>query len=85
MACPGRRDPPAGPRWCSSSTRFAPAASNLAWLLSEHGGDRDRALALLREGAVRLPDNAELQHHFGMAAARTGDRDLAGKALAELN
>ena len=82
--------------------RFAPAANNLAWIYSEHGGEQakdkalalaqmakqvargvyQRTLALLREGAVRLPDNAELQDHLGMAAARTGDRDLARKALA---
>ena len=82
--------------------RFAPAANNLAWIRSEHGGEQakdkalalaqmakqvargvyQRALALLREGAVRLPDNAELQYHLGMAAARTGDKDLARKALA---
>ncbi|MBI2524687.1 MAG: exosortase-associated EpsI family protein [Candidatus Rokubacteria bacterium] len=45
-------------------------------------GVYQRALALLLEGAVRLPDNAELQYHLGMAAARTGDKDLARKALA---
>ncbi len=45
-------------------------------------GVYQRALALLREGAVRLPDNAELQYHLGMAAARTGERNLARKALA---
>ena len=45
-------------------------------------GVYERALALLREGATRLPDNAELQYHLGMAAARTGDKDLARKALA---
>ena len=45
-------------------------------------GVYQRALALLREGAARLPDNAELQYHLGMAAARTGDRDLGRKALA---
>ena len=26
--------------------RFAPAANNLAWVLAEHGGDKDKALAL---------------------------------------
>jgi Flp pilus assembly protein TadD len=93
--------------------RFAPAANNLAWIHSEHGGEpaKDRALSLaqmakqvapddpfvsstlgwvlykrgvyqralapLREGGVRLPDNAELQYHLGMAAVRTGDKDVA--------
>jgi Flp pilus assembly protein TadD len=45
-------------------------------------GVYQRALALLREGATRLPDNAELQYHLGMAAVGTGDKDLARKALA---
>ncbi len=82
--------------------RFAPAANNLAWLRSEHGGEPakdkalalaqmakqvargvdQRALALLREGATGLPDNPEMQYHLGMAAARTGDKDLAREALA---
>ena len=57
------------------------AASNLAWILYKRGVYQ-RALALLREGAARLPDNPELQYHLGMAAVRTGDKDVARKALA---
>jgi len=56
-------------------------SSTLGWILYKRGVYQ-RALALLREGAVRLPDNPELQYHLGMAAARTGDKDLARKALA---
>ena len=53
----------------------------LGWILYKRGVYQ-RALALLREGAVRLPDHPELQYHLGMAAVRTGDKDLARKALA---
>jgi hypothetical protein len=56
-------------------------SSTLGWILYKRGVYQ-RALALLREGAVRLPDNPELQYHLGMAAARTGDRDVARRALA---
>ncbi len=96
--------PAAYERILALNPRVAPAANNLAWIHSEHGGEQakdnalalaqmakqvargvhQRALALLREGAVWLPDNAELQYHLGMAAPGTGDKDLARKALAEL-
>ena len=56
-------------------------SSTLGWILYKRGVYQ-RALKLLREGAARLPDNAELQYHLGMAAARTGEKDLARKALA---
>jgi Flp pilus assembly protein TadD len=97
--------------------RFAPAANNLAYLYSEHGGDQERAfqlaqtareglptdphiadtlgwilykrgihqraLSLLQESAAKLTDNAEVQYHLGMAAAKTGDRELARRALTQ--
>jgi tetratricopeptide (TPR) repeat protein len=103
-------------RLLAANPRFAPALNNLAWLLSEHGGDRERALqlaqmareiapeegpiadtlgwvlyrrgvyqralALLKESATRLPDNPQVQYHLGMAARKAGDLDLARKALA---
>jgi tetratricopeptide (TPR) repeat protein len=95
--------------------RFAAAANNLAWIYSEHGGDRDkalqlaqtakevapddprisdtlgwilykrgvpqRALALLKESAAKLPDNPQVQYHLGMASAQAGDQPGARKAL----
>jgi Flp pilus assembly protein TadD len=95
--------------------RFAPAANNLAWLLSEQGDDKGRALALaetareeapdeprvadtlgwilytrgayqravglLRESAAKLPGDPVIQYHFGLAAAKVGDRDGARAAL----
>jgi Flp pilus assembly protein TadD len=96
--------------------RFVPAANNLAWLLSEHGGNKDRALqlaqgakqdapdepyvsdtlgwilykrgvyqraaSLLRESAQRLPNNAEIHYHLGMAAFKAGDAETSKRALA---
>src|SRR3990172_5551437 len=35
--------------------RFAPAANNLAWILSEHGGDKDKALALAQTAKEAAP------------------------------
>jgi len=95
--------------------RFALAANNLAYLYSEHNGDRNRALALaelakesapaephvsdtlgwilykrgvyqralalLKESARKLPDNVEVQYHLGMTYAKLGDKDGAREAL----
>jgi tetratricopeptide (TPR) repeat protein len=97
------------------NSSFAPAANNLAYLYSEHGGDKERALqlalrakeaapddprisdtlgwilynrgiyqrafALLRESAAKLPDDPVIQYHFGLAAMKLGDRDSARNAL----
>ncbi len=41
----------------------------------------ERALALLKEGAAKLPDNPEVQYHLGMAALM-GDTEAAKKSLA---
>jgi tetratricopeptide (TPR) repeat protein len=96
--------------------RFIPGANNLAWIYSEHGGDKEkalqlaqiakegapddprisdtlgwilykrgiyqRALALLKESAAKLPDNPQVQYHLGMTYAQVGDRVSARKALA---
>jgi tetratricopeptide (TPR) repeat protein len=95
--------------------RFAPAANSLAWIYSEHGGDKEKALqlartakqltpadprvsdtlgwilykrgvyhqarALLQESVAQLPDNIEVQYHFGMAAWKAGARQQAVAAL----
>ncbi len=95
--------------------RFAAAANNLAWIYSEYGGDKDkalqlaqtakeqapedprisdtlgwilykrgvyqRALALLKESAQKLPNNAQVQYHVGMAYQQVGDPENARKAL----
>jgi len=95
--------------------RFAPAANNLAWILSEHGSDKDnaltlaqtakeqapedphvtdtlgwifyrrgvhqRALALLKDSAAKLPCNTMVQYHLGMVSAQLGDKEAARQAL----
>ncbi len=95
--------------------RFVPAANNLAWLLSEHGGDKEKALqlaqtakeaapedpnisdtlgwilykrgvyqravALLRDSAAKLPQNPTVQYHFAMASQKVGDVQGARQAL----
>jgi tetratricopeptide (TPR) repeat protein len=95
--------------------RFAPAANNLAWLLAEHGGDKekalqlaqlakeampddpsvndtlgwvlyrrgvyDRAVRVLSESAAKMPNEATVHYHLGMASAKTGDRAGARRAL----
>ena len=55
-------------------------SDTLGWILYRRGVYQ-RALALLKEGATKLPDNPEVQYHLGVAAAKTGDRELARKAL----
>jgi tetratricopeptide (TPR) repeat protein len=98
-----------------TNPKFGPAANNLAWLLAEHGGNLDVALAhaqtareqqpdephiadtlgwiyykknayllavsLLKEAAEKLPTEAEVQYHYGMAQYKSGDNSEAKKAL----
>jgi putative PEP-CTERM system TPR-repeat lipoprotein len=102
-----------------ANPRFAPAANNLAWMLTEDGPGQDlkRALllaqsardaapqdpqiadtlgwvhykqaaypaaeALLREAVEKLPANAEVQYHLGMALAKLGRSEEARAALAK--
>jgi putative PEP-CTERM system TPR-repeat lipoprotein len=102
-----------------ANPRFAPAANNLAWMLTEDGPGQDlkRALllaqsardaapqdpqiadtlgwvhykqaaypaaeALLREAVEKLPANAEVQYHLGMALAKLGRNEEARAALAK--
>src|SRR5207247_4896672 len=59
-----------------------PAISDtLGWILYNRG-IYQRALALLRESAARLPENPEVQYHLGMASLKVGDKDTARKSLA---
>src|SRR3972149_6644862 len=41
------------------NARFAPAANNLAWILSEHGGDKEKALALAQTAKELAPDDPQ--------------------------
>ena len=40
--------------------RFAPAANNLAWVLSEHGSDRDKALTLAQTAKEWAPEDPQV-------------------------
>jgi tetratricopeptide (TPR) repeat protein len=102
-------------RVLSENPRFAVAANNLAYLLSQTGEDKERALqlaqtakeaapdeplisdtlgwilhqrgihqravALLQEAASKLPDNAVIHYHLGMAQLAVGNKDAAKREL----
>jgi cytochrome c-type biogenesis protein CcmH/NrfG len=55
-------------------------SDTLGWILYKRGVYQ-RALALLKESATKLPDNPQVQYHVGMAYAQTGDHANARKAL----
>jgi tetratricopeptide (TPR) repeat protein len=55
-------------------------SDTLGWILYNRGV-YERALGLLRESAAKLPDNAEVQYHLGMAYLKTGDKESARAAL----
>lgn len=55
-------------------------SDTLGWILYKRGVYQ-RSLALLKESAVRLPDNPQVQYHLGMAYAQVGDQASARKAL----
>jgi Flp pilus assembly protein TadD len=55
-------------------------ADTLGWILYKRGVHQ-RALTLFQESAGKLPDNAAVQYHLGMAAHKLGDRQMARDAL----
>ncbi len=55
-------------------------SDTLGWILYNRGV-YERALALLRDSASKLPQNPEVQYHAGMAFRHGGDRDAARTAL----
>ena len=57
-------------------------SDTLGWILYQRGGVYQRALSLLRESAAKLPGNAEIQYHLGMAAVKVGGTEAARIALA---
>ena len=56
-------------------------SDTLGWILYKRGVYQ-RALALLKESARKLPDNVEVQYHLGMTYAKLGDKPNARQALA---
>src|SRR5262249_8230772 len=57
-------------------------SDTLGWILYKRGV-YGQALSLLQEAASKLPDSPAIQYHLGMTAAKTGDRQLAKKVLAQ--
>jgi tetratricopeptide (TPR) repeat protein len=55
-------------------------ADTLGWTLYKKG-NYDWALVYLQESAAKIPDNAEVQYHLGMAHYQLGNMDDAKKAL----
>jgi Flp pilus assembly protein TadD len=54
----------------------------LGWIFYNRGVYQ-RALALLKESAAKLPENPEIQYHLGMAALKAGDTEIARRSLAK--
>lgn len=57
-------------------------ADTLGWILHQRA-DYPQALTLLAESAGKLPNNAEIQYHLGMASYMMGQTDAARTALAK--
>jgi Flp pilus assembly protein TadD len=54
------------------SPRFAPAANNLAWIYSEHGGDQEKALQLAQMAKEALPDDPRVSDTLGWILYKRG-------------
>jgi tetratricopeptide (TPR) repeat protein len=52
--------------------RFAAAANNLAWIYSEHGGDKDKALSLARTAKEVAPDDPRISDTLGWILYKGG-------------
>ena len=70
-------------RALSINPRFAPAANNLAWLLSEHGGDKQKALTLAQAARDSAPDDPRVSDTLGWILYRHGTYDRALPLLQE--
>ena len=61
--------------------RFAPAANNLAYLYSEHGGDQEKALQLAQTAKEVAPDDPRISDTLGWILYKRG---VYQRALGEL-
>src|SRR3989475_12324592 len=52
--------------------RFAPAANNLAYLYSEHGGDKEKALQLAQTAKEVAPEDPSISDTLGWILYRRG-------------
>ena len=55
-------------------------SDTLGWILYRRGVHQ-RALALLKDSAAKLPGDPMVQYHLGMVSAQLGDKDAARQAL----
>ena len=55
-------------------------SDTLGWILYQRGVHQ-RALALLKDSAAKLPGNPQIQYHLGMVSAQLGDTEAARQAL----
>lgn len=63
--------------------RFGPAANNLAYLYSEHGGDRDKALELAQTAKEILPEDPRVSDTLGWIMYKRGVYERAVSLLRE--
>jgi Flp pilus assembly protein TadD len=52
--------------------RFGAAANNLAWIYSEHGGDKDKALQLAQTAKEIMPDDPRVSDTLGWILYKRG-------------
>ena len=52
--------------------RFGAAANNLAWIYSEHGGDKDKALQLAQTAKEIMPDDPRVADTLGWILYKRG-------------
>jgi len=52
--------------------RFAAASNNLAWIYSEHGGDKDKALQLAQTAKEQAPDDPRISDTLGWILYKRG-------------
>jgi Flp pilus assembly protein TadD len=63
--------------------RLAPAANNLAWIYSEHGGDKEKALQLAQTAKEMAPDDPRISDTLGWILYKRGVYQRALSLLRE--
>jgi tetratricopeptide (TPR) repeat protein len=63
--------------------RFGPAANNLAYLYSEHGGDKEKALALAQTAKEAMPEDPRVSDTLGWILYKRGLYGGAVRLLTE--
>lgn len=84
--CQQQKDPRALD-FAERAYKLAPASpavmDTLAWLLVEQG-KLERGLPLLKQAAALAPTNTEINYHYGVALARSGNKPAARQQLEPL-